>query len=212
MRTWLSAAHVVNRRCKSADSRRDVGPSRPCCYSAHAAAMMTADARVTFTSPVYGYSIAHPGSWDSVNARRTLTDGEQPATSSGATDILGTDASMRVSAMTLPGVIIAAQPVRNDVTIEEWTASMVDTVAFMKRCDRPDRRERVEIGGEPGILLTYATVRPTSAFFTSGRVSYTKDSDTTSFGSTIVVMKTPIAPSSNTCSPRCPSTKAAAAP
>ena len=119
-----------------------------------------ADARVTFTSPVYGYSIARPRSWDSVNARRTLTDSEQPATSSGATDILGTDASMRVSAMTLPGVIIAAQPVRNDVTIEEWTSSMVDTVAFMKRCDRPDRRERVEIGGEPGILLTYRDCPP----------------------------------------------------
>ena len=58
-----------------------------------------------------------------------LSAGEQPATSSGATDILGRDASVRVSTMELPGVIIAAQPVANDARGDDWMRSIVDTVA-----------------------------------------------------------------------------------
>jgi hypothetical protein len=117
-------------------------------------------ALVTFTSPVYGYSISHLPSWTVVEARRALAEGEPPATSSGATDILGRDASDRVSTMRLPGVIIAAQPVADDVGIAEWTRSMMDTVSSMKHCDPPRRSEHIEIDGASGTLLTYPNCPP----------------------------------------------------
>src|SRR4051794_48306 len=109
----------------------------------------------TYRSPVYGYSISHPRTWTVVDARRPLARGEAPATSSGATDILGRDASVRVSTMTLPGVIIAAQSVANDVEIAKWTTTMTDTVRSMKGCSPPNRREHLDIGGEAATLLTY---------------------------------------------------------
>jgi hypothetical protein len=110
---------------------------------------------VAYNSPVYGYSISHPRSWSVVEASRALSEGEPPATSSGATDILGRDASVRVSTMDLPGVVIAAQPVTNDMHLAQWTETMKDTVTSMKGCERPNRRERLDIGGEPATLLTY---------------------------------------------------------
>jgi hypothetical protein len=115
---------------------------------------------VAYTSPVYGYSISHPRGWDVVEARRLLSEGEPPATSSGSTDILGRHASVRVSTMQLPGVIIAAQPVADDVHIAEWTATMAGTVKFMKNCERPDREEHLDIGGESATLLTYRDCPP----------------------------------------------------
>ena len=57
--------------------------------------------------------------------------------------------------MRRPGVIIAAQPVTNDVHIAEWTAAITDTVKFMKNCEPPNRSERLDIGGESATLLTY---------------------------------------------------------
>ena len=114
----------------------------------------------TFASPVYGYSITHPSTWDVVEASRALNESEPPATASGATDILGRDANVRVSEMELPGVIIAAQPVSKDVRAEDWTASTVDTVSVMKGCDAPSRRDDIEIDGTPATLLTYRNCPP----------------------------------------------------
>jgi hypothetical protein len=57
--------------------------------------------------------------------------------------------------MELPGVIIAAQPVTDDVNIATWAATIKDTVEFMKNCKAPNRREHLDIGGEPATLLTY---------------------------------------------------------
>jgi hypothetical protein len=115
---------------------------------------------ITYRSPVYGYSIAHPAGWSVVDARRPLSVGEPPATGSGATDILGRNASVRVSTMRLPGVIIAAEPVAKTTDIASWRASIIDTVKFMKNCVRPDRSEDVDIGGESGTLLTYRDCPP----------------------------------------------------
>ena len=114
----------------------------------------------TFISPVYGYSISHQPSWSVTEASRALSEGEPPATSSGATDILGRDASDRVSTMQLPGVIIAAQPVANHTRIEQWESSIVDTVESMKQCGPPNGREDIKVDGEPGILLTYRGCPP----------------------------------------------------
>jgi hypothetical protein len=146
---------------------------------------------VTFMSPVYGYSISHPASWSVVEADRALSEGEPPATSSGATDILGQDASVRVSTMQLPGVIIAAQRVPGDTGIDDWTTSIVDTVRTMKSCESPDQRDDIEIGGEKG---------------TFGQVSSTRSAASTSSGSTNPAMKTRTGPRSNKCSRQCRST------
>jgi hypothetical protein len=118
------------------------------------------DDSVIFISPVYGYSISHQPSWSVAEASRSLSEGEPPATSSGATDILGRDASVRVSTMQLPGVIIAAQPVANDTRIEQWESSIMDTVESMKHCGPPNGREDISVDGESGILLTYRDCPP----------------------------------------------------
>ena len=110
---------------------------------------------VAFHSPVYGYTISHPRSWSVVEASRPLSEGEPPATSSGATDILGRGASVRVSTMDMPGVIIAAQPVTGDVDNAKWSATVKHTVEFMKGCAPPNRSQKLDIGGEPATLLTY---------------------------------------------------------
>ena len=115
---------------------------------------------IAYHSPVYGYSISHPRSWSVVEASRPLAAGEPPATSTGATDILGRDASVRVSAMELPGVIIAAQPVTKNVHLAQWTATMKDTVESMKDCAPPNRSEHLDIGGESATLLTYRDCPP----------------------------------------------------
>jgi hypothetical protein len=111
-------------------------------------------AAATYRSPIYGYAISHPPTWTAVDAQRPLGVDELPTTGTGATDILGQDASSKVGTMTLPGVIIAAQPVGADVDLETWTASMIGTVSAMKGCDAPSGRDAVEIDGEPGIVLT----------------------------------------------------------
>ena len=53
-------------------------------------------APVTYRSPIYGYAIAVPPRWTAVDAERALAADELPTTSTGATDILGEDASTLV--------------------------------------------------------------------------------------------------------------------
>ncbi len=57
--------------------------------------------------------------------------------------------------MELPGVIIAAQRVTDDVHIEDWTLTTKDTVKFVKNCKPPNRSEHLDIGSESATLLKY---------------------------------------------------------
>ena len=109
----------------------------------------------TFRSRTYGYAINRDADWTAVEATRRLKEGEPPATASGATDILGRQASTQVSMMTPPGVIVAAQPVPPATDAEQWASKVVSTVSFMKRCRQPDATENIHVGGDNAVLLTY---------------------------------------------------------
>jgi hypothetical protein len=109
----------------------------------------------TFRSPVYGYSLEHDENWTVIEATRRLDGGEPPATASGATDVLGRGASVRVSEMTPPGVIIGGQPLPSGTSADRWGSTAVGTVSSMKGCPRPDGRENITVDGEEAVLLTY---------------------------------------------------------
>jgi hypothetical protein len=118
----------------------------------------------TFRSPVYGYSLERDENWTVIEATRRLEDGEPPATASGATDILGRGASVRVSEMAPPGVIIGGQPVPSGTSADEWGSMVVGTVSFMKGCPRPDARENIRVDGVEAVLLTYEACPLESGF------------------------------------------------
>lgn len=108
-----------------------------------------------FHSATYGYTLKHPAAWSSVSATHMLDDGQPPATSGGGTDILGVNASTKVSQTVLPALVIGGQKVSPAVTQDAWTSTVASTVSFMKACPQPDGREPVIVGGAPGTLLRY---------------------------------------------------------
>lgn len=108
-----------------------------------------------FHSPVYGYTLSHPTTWSAVPAAHRLDDGQPPATGGGGTDILGVNASTKVSQITLPALVIGGQKISPQVTADAWTSTVAGTVSFMKACPQPDAREPVTVGDTQGTLLRY---------------------------------------------------------
>ena len=130
------------------------------CFAAAACACAPTDSRDgrnlrTFRSRTYGYAIDHPANWTIIEATRVLDDGEPPATAAGGTDILARRADTKVQDMKLPAMVVGAQRVSSATDIDGWTSMVIGSVSFMKQCPEPDARERVEVGGEPAVLLTY---------------------------------------------------------
>src|SRR5205814_707160 len=119
----------------------------------------------TFRSRTYGYAIGHPPNWTTIPATRVLDDGEPPATAGGGTDILARRADTRVADMKLPALVIGAQRVSSATDIGDWIPTVIGTVSFMKQCAQPDARERIEVGGEPAVLLTYSDCPKGSGLF-----------------------------------------------
>ena len=108
-----------------------------------------------FRSAEYNYSIDLPEGWTSVRASSRLDDGEPPATAYGKTDILGSNASTKVSQMGLPALVIGAQPVAAGTGAAQWAEAVTKTVSFMKRCAETGRRFPLRIGGAPAEVLVY---------------------------------------------------------
>ena len=119
----------------------------------------------TFRSRTYGYVIDHPADWTGIGATRVLDDGEPPATAGGGTDILARRADRTVRNMTLPAMVVGAQRVPAATDIDRWTSMVVGTVSFMKQCPHPDARERLQVGDEEAVLLTYNDCPKGSGFF-----------------------------------------------
>jgi hypothetical protein len=108
-----------------------------------------------FRSSVYGFSIELPDGWSAIPAGRRLDDGEQPRTGGGGTDILGEGASPRVSEMDLPAVVIGAQRAPAGLTLEDWSDRVTEIVDAQKGCPAPATIERVHVGSETAVLLSY---------------------------------------------------------
>ena len=126
-----------------------------CVFAACGSGPSVAHTSDTFRSPAYRYVLERPAGWSSVPATRHLDDGEPPRTGGGGTDIFGVDASTKFSAMELPVVVIGAQNIGADVTLDEWVARVVEIVAEQKGCAMPSATEPVEVGGEQAVRLTY---------------------------------------------------------
>ena len=110
----------------------------------------------TFRSPTYDYSVEVKADWSTLTADHELADGEPPLTGAHATDVLAKHAdNLKVSEMTFPVVVIGAQPVPGDETIDAWTAAVVENVSVQKGCDAPERTEAIEVSGADGVVLTY---------------------------------------------------------
>lgn len=102
----------------------------------------------TYESARYQYSIGYPANWSVREAKRSLRANEAPWATSDAIDFFSGPAS----GLNDPGIIVAAAEVPQGTTIEEWAASTV-----RRTCGTPSAKERVDIGGELGSLLTYAS-------------------------------------------------------
>lgn len=100
----------------------------------------------TYSSQRYAYSLDYPADWKVREAVRSLPAYEAPWYDSDAVDYFA-----RTTAV-VPGIIVAAPEVPKGTTVEEWSASTAEAT-----CGPPTDRETIEIGGEPGSLLTYSS-------------------------------------------------------
>jgi hypothetical protein len=116
----------------------------------------TRDADVrTFRSRTYVYSIEYPAEWSVVPAEEPLEPGQPPLTGPPVTDILAKRADRVVRKMTLPALVVGAQSVPADMTIDDWTTNVIDIAGRQKQCGDPRSTEHRDIGGEPATLLSY---------------------------------------------------------
>jgi len=90
-----------------------------------------------------------------VEAAHRLEAGAPPATAFAGVDILGRDASTKVSQMTPPGAFIAAQPLSADTDLDSWASEVTHTVALMRRCTTPDAHDEITVDGTAAVLFTY---------------------------------------------------------
>ncbi len=113
------------------------------------------DTLSTFRSRTYGYSIDHPAGWTVVAAERELDNGQPPLTGPPVTDVIAQHANRKVRDMELPALVVGAQAVPAGTSIDDWTARVIETVALQKHCVRPDTTERLRLGSESAVLLSY---------------------------------------------------------
>jgi hypothetical protein len=111
---------------------------------------------------MYDYTVAYPDGWSVIPAEHQLEPNEPPLTGGGATDILGSNADRKVSKMDLPAVVIGAQVVESGTTLDEWKNAVVGIAQRQKGCARPSASERLLVGGERAVMLSYPNC-PTSS-------------------------------------------------
>jgi hypothetical protein len=114
----------------------------------------------SYRSRTYGYTIEHPAGWSVVAAERRLDDGEPPLTSGGGTDVIARHASTRVRDMELPVVVIGAQTIAPDTSLEEWTQQVSSIVAKQKGCSSPARTRALTVDAEVATELSYPGCPP----------------------------------------------------
>jgi hypothetical protein len=101
---------------------------------------------IAFSSPWYGYSMAHPKEWSVRPARQVLQEDGAPWIDSDGVDYVAVHPNESFT----PGVIVGGARLSPDRTLDEWT--QMTTVVT---CGETASREPVEIDGETGTLLSY---------------------------------------------------------
>jgi hypothetical protein len=104
---------------------------------------------------VYGYSLDLPDLWTAIPATEPVAKGQPPLTGRPVTDVIAARPNRRVSKMDLPALVIGAQDVDDDVTLDEWTDTVAGIVDRQKQCGTPQHKERVQIKRTAAVVLDY---------------------------------------------------------
>ena len=100
----------------------------------------------TFTSPRYGYSIDYPSNWRTRPSTGEITAIDHPYDGEQRVDYLSASAPLLVD----PALVVAAPKIDAGTTLDNW----VSTIDGLVGC-APTGSTAVQIGGEPGRLITF---------------------------------------------------------
>jgi hypothetical protein len=107
--------------------------------------------RVPFTSSAYGYSLSYPANWKTRPSVGTLARITYPYDFDPAVDYF----SVTAPDVGDPGLIVAGPLVTAATTLTSWAAAIQSLQANTAICPPATSAENVQIGGQPGRLLTW---------------------------------------------------------
>jgi hypothetical protein len=109
---------------------------------------------VNFSSAAYGYSIDYPSNWKSRSSNRQILVHEYPYAPSGQSGSAVDLFSATATGDTDPVLVVAAPIVDSGMTLVAWVA-VIEKLQIDDSCPPPEASEDVQVGGEPGRLLTW---------------------------------------------------------
>jgi hypothetical protein len=107
---------------------------------------------VSFTSSRYGYSVSYPANWKSRASAVELDPTTYPADFQTGTDYF----SATSPDVGDPGLVIAGPLVASGTTLTSWAATFQKLQLNDLNCPAADASEDIQIGGQPGRLLTWS--------------------------------------------------------
>jgi hypothetical protein len=109
---------------------------------------------VNFSSAAYAYSIDYPSNWKSRSTDRQILLNEYPYAPSGQSASAVDLFSATADGDTDPVLIVAAPVVDSGMTLVTWVAR-IEKLQTDDSCPPPEASEDIQVGGEPGRLLTW---------------------------------------------------------
>ncbi len=104
-----------------------------------------------FTSSAYGYSLSYPSNWKTRASVGELAQTTYPYDFDPAVDYFSATAPVVGD----PGLIVAGPVVNAGTTVTSWAAAFEQLQATNMGCPPATSTENVQIGGQPGRLLTW---------------------------------------------------------
>ncbi len=109
---------------------------------------------VKFSSAAYEYSIDYPSNWKSRSADRQILLHEYPYAPNGQSGSAVDLFSATALGDTDPVLVVAAPIVDSGMTLGAWVA-LIEKLQTDDSCPPPEASEDIQVGGEPGRLLTW---------------------------------------------------------
>jgi hypothetical protein len=104
---------------------------------------------VKFSSAAYEYSIDYPSNWKIRRSDRQILLHEYPYDQAGADFFSATAPDVND-----PELVVAAPVVDGGMTLDAWVA-LIEKLQTDDSCPSPGASEDIQLGGEPGRLLTW---------------------------------------------------------
>jgi hypothetical protein len=104
-----------------------------------------------FTSSAYGYSLSYPSNWKTRASVGALAQTRYPYDFDPAVDYFSATAPVVGD----PGLIVAGPVVTAGTTVTSWAAAFEQLQTTNMGCPPATSTENVQIGGQPGRLLTW---------------------------------------------------------